>query len=149
MSDYGMDEAKAAQINAWVQKYNLRLRALTEVEASRVAKLYHEAIATDHAEALRMNANRDAETKTPEPEDTIEQLSSGRWFMIEKVEPDVIVYHGIGLDLTAGAIKRPYFSAAFKIVASEAWALRADRCANEWHRSAPIRGRQLCPECPA
>jgi hypothetical protein len=52
-------DAKVEQINAWIHKHNIHLRAMTEREAERTAKLYHAAIAVDRAEAELEDARRE------------------------------------------------------------------------------------------
>lgn len=52
------DAEKVAQVNAWVAKYSLVLRSLTEAEATRIAKLYHAAMAVDEAGAHAEDALR-------------------------------------------------------------------------------------------
>lgn len=49
---------KTDQINAWVVKYRIIMRSLTDAEAARIAKLYHAAMAVDEAEAHAEDARR-------------------------------------------------------------------------------------------
>lgn len=53
-----VDQAHIGQLQGWIAKHDLYLRELTEAEADRVAKLYHEAMAAEEAEAHRMNDSR-------------------------------------------------------------------------------------------
>lgn len=110
----------------------------------------------DAATALawfKLRADSDADNKAPEEGDEVSWLGSLRAIgKVVEVTPGWVTVDWHELNTGhKGNDRMPIgeFSSDWEIIASETWRKRADRCANGWHRSAPLRARMLCPECPA
>lgn len=104
---------------------------------------YRMAIEVLHAEARAMeDAN-----KAPELGDTVVRRGMHAAYTVKDISPVNIILWSLGTLAVAG-VTPGSFHQFFYISGSESWRSRTARCLNDWHDTAPIRTKMLCPECP-